>query len=188
MGSGYLQGIDILRQFFDKDSMLHGDPNRHASESEILENIQYDFISWLGESKYMHGLNTIPPSRFSNTNANGLWEYSPFLCGAGLKEALELAYILGVMIWDRIPEVVLLIHIHNMLVERGYLSRPVGLYNTLAEVFPNAFFLNGKPPTSGFSHALEKLVSKTTSLRFEREPNTTAQTAARTGADLHEST
>ena len=49
-------------------------------------------MQWLGETKYAYVLNTIAPYRFSNTNANGLWDYSPFLCGVGLAEALELAY------------------------------------------------------------------------------------------------
>lgn len=41
-------------------------------------------IMGTGESKYMHGLTTIPPSRFSSSNPNGLQEYSPFLCGVGM--------------------------------------------------------------------------------------------------------
>ncbi|OCK74477.1 hypothetical protein K432DRAFT_420287 [Lepidopterella palustris CBS 459.81] len=59
---GYCNGVNVLNQFFAKDS-------------------RDDFVNWLGESKYMYGLTTIPPSCFSNTKANGLWEYSPFLCG-----------------------------------------------------------------------------------------------------------
>jgi len=78
MGHGCLQAIDILIQFIDKDSELHGDPKRHQDQSEMLKEFQEDFMDWLGYSKYSHGLNTISPSRFSNTNANGLWEYSPF--------------------------------------------------------------------------------------------------------------
>lgn len=94
-------GVHILNQCFDKVTMLHGDPNRDASYKEIpIEPCQY-FINWLGESQYMHGLTTIPPSRFSNTNSNGLWEYSPFLCVAGLLEALDQVAVIGLHIWTK---------------------------------------------------------------------------------------
>ncbi|KAK4125982.1 hypothetical protein N657DRAFT_670132 [Parathielavia appendiculata] len=54
------------------------DPNRHRDVHALLEDLQDDFANWLGESRYKLGLAKIPPSRFSNANANGLWEYSPF--------------------------------------------------------------------------------------------------------------
>lgn len=69
--------------------MIHGDPNRHQQKSATLREFRDDFVDWLGESKYMNGLKTIPPSRFSNSNSNGLWEYYPFLCGVGLMEPWE---------------------------------------------------------------------------------------------------
>lgn len=125
--NGFCQGVNVLIQCFEKDAMLHGDPNRHKEQSEILLEIRDDFVNWLGETKYMYGLTTIPPSRFSNTNANGLWEYSPFLCGIGLMEALELAYGVSFLVWDRIPEPMCLIHLHNMLVQKGYITQPIGL-------------------------------------------------------------
>src|SRR5205814_4051827 len=65
---GFCNGVDVLVQCFGKDAMLHGDPNRHKQQSEILVELRDDFVDWLGETKYMYGLKTIPPSRFSNTN------------------------------------------------------------------------------------------------------------------------
>lgn len=111
-----------------------------------------DFLKyqWLGESKYMHGLTGIPPSRFSNTNTNGLWEYSPFLCGVGLMESLELVYDISLVLWSNLPEPMLLMHLHNMLVQKGYL-KPVGLYAALEIIFPATFFADGKLPTHDFA-------------------------------------
>lgn len=59
-------------------------------------------------------------------------------------EALELSYCLTLFIWDQIPEPVCIIHLHNMLVERGYIKQPVGLYASLAGLFTEAFFVDGK--------------------------------------------
>lgn len=158
-GRGYCHGVDMLKQVLDKDAMIHGNPSRHHITSQVLTEARDDFVNWLGESKYMYGLNTIPPSRFSNTNANGLWEYSPFLCGVGLLEALELAQCMGLYVFDRTPEAMCLIHLHNMLVQKGLISRPVGLYDSLQGLLPDAFFLNGTIPKSNFGEALTSMTN-----------------------------
>jgi hypothetical protein len=184
LGRGYCHGVDVLKQFFEKDARMHGNPNRHRDHSELLTEFRYDFINWLGESKYMYGLTTIPPSRFSNTNANGLWEYSPFLCGVGLIEALGLAYAVGLLIMDRIPEPRCVIHLHNMLVHKGYISQPVGLYASLQSLFPEAFFADGHIPTSGFATAFTAAHDKSGS-RHATIQIKTARATARTAFDIH---
>lgn len=181
-GRGFLQAEFILKQLFEKDGALHGSVDRHRESYSLLEGFSMDFRDWLGESKYMYGLTDIPPSRFTNTSANGLWEYSPFLCGVGLMEGLELAYLVSMQIWDRIPEPALLAHLHNMLVQKGYLKRPVGLYSSLELFFKSAFFVGGKIPTSDFAHALSALIREFASVRpSQRQAG--ARAAAET--DIH---
>ncbi|KAF4442143.1 hypothetical protein FALBO_17303 [Fusarium albosuccineum] len=109
----------------------------------------------------MYGLNTIPPSRFSDHNANGLWEYSPFLCGSGLMEGLELSYRLSMMLWEQMPEPILLIHLHHAAVEKGYLTRPIGLYQSIEDLMKESFFVKGQPPTSNFGEALLAKIGET---------------------------
>lgn len=150
-GKGFPQGSHVLKQLLERDSMLHGDPNRHQSQISVLECLMWDFRDWLGESKYMYGLKTLPPSRFSNSNANGLWEYSPFLCGTGLAESLEIVYRFGLVLWDKVPEPMLLVHLHNMLVQKKYLERPIGLFAALGETFSEAFFADGCSSSSGMT-------------------------------------
>lgn len=168
-GKGFLQGTDVLKQLLERDSMLHGDPSRHQGQIAVLEGLLWDFRDWLGESKYMYGLQTLPPSRFSNSNANGLWEYSPFLCGVGLAEGLELGYRFGSLLWDQIPEPMLLVHLHNMLVQKKYLDRPIGLFAALEDTFRAAFFADGRPPTSDFPQALSSRVDKTGTRLAQRQ-------------------
>ncbi|KAL3486947.1 hypothetical protein BJX62DRAFT_214495 [Aspergillus germanicus] len=133
--------------------MLHGDDSRHELRIKLVREVQEDFVNWLGESKYMHGLTTIPPSRFSNTNTNGLWEYSPYLCGVGLQEGLEIAHSVGLQLWDHLTEPACLVHLHNMLVKKGYLAKYIGLYASLEDIFTDEFFANGKVPDSNFSES-----------------------------------
>ncbi|KFA80132.1 hypothetical protein S40288_04647 [Stachybotrys chartarum IBT 40288] len=84
---GSLHGEFILEQGLQKNGISRGDPDTHQLEATILEALKDEFREFLGESKYASGLHTITPSRFSNTNTNtnGIWEYSPFLCGAEKK-------------------------------------------------------------------------------------------------------
>lgn len=117
----------------------------------------------------MYGLQTLPPSRFSNSNANGLWEYSPLLYGAGLAEGLEIGYRFGQLLWDQIPEPMLLIHLHNMLVQKKYLDRPIGLFASLEETFRTAFFADGRVPTSNSPQALSSRVDKTGTHMAQRQ-------------------
>lgn len=153
-GSGYLLSAKFLQHFL-RNPTENGDPLRYAaSHADIIKAHFEEFRDWLGESKYKSGMNTIPPSRFSDTNSNGLWEYSPLLCGVGLVEALEIAYRLGMSVWDRMSEPVLAVHLHNMLVQKGYIAEPVGLYKSLQHIFQKALFDHGAVPTSNFAAAL----------------------------------
>ncbi|ORX97348.1 hypothetical protein BCR34DRAFT_578009 [Clohesyomyces aquaticus] len=181
-GQGFLQAVEILTQLMEKDVQQVHDPNRHREMSQILDDMKFDLVNWLGESKYMYGLNTIPASRFSKHNANGLWEYSPLLCATGMVEALVLTQRLSMMMWDRLPEPTLVIHLHNMLVQKGYLKKPVGLYENLQELLTDSFFPHGVP-TSRFYDTLVKRVQ----LRQDRTSLRERQAVGRDASkDIHE--
>ncbi|KAI5919301.1 hypothetical protein F4810DRAFT_512283 [Camillea tinctor] len=182
---GFLKAVEVIQQLFERDGALQGNPNRHKPHFEVLKEAQEDFINWLGESKYMYGLKTIPPSRFSHINPNGLWEYSPFLCGAGLMEGLELSYLLGMLIWDRIPEPMMLIHLHNMLVQKGLISQPIGMFHSLQDLFPDAWFADGKAPTHDFDQALLTRIEETSARRAVFHRRSIARAAMRTSLDIH---
>ncbi|KAF6819192.1 hypothetical protein CPLU01_13135 [Colletotrichum plurivorum] len=182
--TGFLQSVYILRQCLDKFGANDGSSGRFRKPAlDILEELNLDFRDWLGESKYMYGLNKIPPSRFFNTNANGLWEYSPFLCGVGLMEALELAYRGTMILWETLPEPTLVIHLHNMLVQKGYLAQPVGLFASLQDLLPEAFFASGKPPTSNFHLALADRMVKATTV--QRGSKLLSKPSAHQVQDIH---
>lgn len=152
-GWGYLQAAKVLRQVL-QNITGKGDPFGLAGHAKMIEIQFEDFRDWLGESDYMSGMSTLPPSRFSDTNSNGLWEYSPFLCGVGLMEGLEIAYRLGMSLWDRMPEPVLAVQLHNILVQKGYITEPVELYRDLQHIFQDSFFKQGAVPTSNFAATL----------------------------------
>ncbi|CZT52418.1 uncharacterized protein RSE6_13753 [Rhynchosporium secalis] len=185
IGRGFLQSVDIITQVLEKDAMLYGDPDRVKSESEVLTIMKEDFIDWLGDSKYRHGLTNIPPSLFSSTNANGLHEYSPFSCGVGLAEGLDLAYALGNNLWDRLPEPMCVIHLHNMMVELG-LIRETGLLSSLAQLFADSFFREGKAPKEDFIGALNSVCASSTSRQATFQRKALQRSISRTVVDIHD--
>jgi hypothetical protein len=177
-GHGFCQAVDSLVLLLERDPMLQS--RRHQQLSEVLKLFRDDLIEWLGESKYMYGLTTIPPSRFSNTNSNGLWEYSPFLCGVSLVEVLEVSYNIGLMVWNEIPEPTCAIHLHNMLVQKGYIKQQVGLYASLQELFKSTLLPGGRVPSSKFIEAFQKVMSETCSRGAIFQRTTLRRTALRT--------
>ncbi|WOO83564.1 uncharacterized protein LOC62_05G007082 [Vanrija pseudolonga] len=127
-------------------------PGMSDQMAKLLDVLKDEFVSWLGECEYMVGIEGIAPSQFTSTNPNGLHEYSPYLCGVGLVEALQLVYQLIVHVWDVTPDIVLLMHVHNKLVQTGQL-KPVAQFEYLGDGFANDFFADGIPPTKAFGPA-----------------------------------
>ena len=127
---GYLKASDeldsVLRMCTEKS-----DKSGYLQHAKIIQTQAESFRHWLSESKRRSDSSTFPPFRFSDSRLNRLWEYSPFLCVVGLIQGLEIAYHMGLSLWDRMHEPVLAIHIHNMLVKKGYITKPVGLYEDL---------------------------------------------------------
>jgi hypothetical protein len=152
---GFWYTADLLTLFLARDVVRYGSDGVNETTIGLVSIVREDFVNWLGESKYMEGLTSIPPSRFSNTSPNGLWEYSPYLCGVGLRGGLEIAHGLGLAIWDAHTEPAYLMHLHNMLVKKGYISGPIDLYAGIGDIFTKEFFANGKVPDSQFTNGLK---------------------------------
>jgi hypothetical protein len=158
-GHGVLQSMDVLKQLIAKDPDSQRGSSQYFDICELLDELRLDFVDWLGESQYMHGLKTVPPSSFSKHNSNGLWEYSPLLCAAGLVEGIVLVQRVMMQLWDNMPEPTLAIHLQNMLVKQGYLERPTGLFGTIEALHVDQFFHDGIP-TKDFAGALTARVSQ----------------------------
>ncbi|CAG9987568.1 unnamed protein product, partial [Clonostachys byssicola] len=149
--TGSLQAESVLQQLLERDGIRRGHPEAHSARCAILKQIRDEFDGCLGRTILAAGLDTIPTSRFADTDVNGLYNYSPFQCGVGSLEALELSYLVSTYIWDQVPEPLMLLHLHNMVVKKGYLKTPVELWLALEQIFGEALFPTGKAPTSRFA-------------------------------------
>lgn len=69
-------------------------------------------------------------------------------------DALNLAYLVSMRILEEFPAPTVLIHLHNLLVEKGYIKIPIEAWNTIMGPLLPAIFINGERPTSHFEDAL----------------------------------
>lgn len=104
-----------------------------------------------------------PDSRFeaAGASANGLWLYSPFLCGAGLAEALGFTYGYAMRAWENTGAPLnTLLHLYNLLQRNSHLPKPIPLLDELTHIYGKRCFAasGGVPPTSdylkAFSHSV----------------------------------
>ncbi|KAK7458481.1 hypothetical protein Landi51_01304 [Colletotrichum acutatum] len=125
-----------------------------------------DFIHLLGVSRMAEGAKDRHEvaSRFLHVNSNGLWDYSPYLCGVGLVEGLQHAYRTSMAAWNRVHEPFTFVHLHNMLKERGYLEQSTYV-NRLAgffrAFFKDSIFDEGKIPKANFAKGFQDVFNRT---------------------------
>ena len=112
--------------------------------------------AWMGNSE--RAFDSAAASQFAPSK-NGLWDYSPFICGAGLAEGLELVYRMSMLLWDEIPHPTLVIHLHNMCVKKGYLEQPRDLLQALENTFTAAFYKSSIVPDQDFHRQFPQLLA-----------------------------
>ncbi|KAM7194528.1 hypothetical protein V8F20_007884 [Naviculisporaceae sp. PSN 640] len=182
---GFLTNAHVLEELLGQEGREASTQGYNKEIIEMVRSMRVEFRDWLGQTGQKDGLNQIPPSRFSKTNPEGLWERSPMLCGTGLVEALIMASQLGLRVWDRVPEVTSLVHLHNMLHKQGFIPQAIGLLDRMQDVdmFLGCFYENSAipGPTSDYDKALlHHRLTKAAFLKSQRgRERQTAEGAAR---------
>lgn len=77
------------------------------------------------------------------------------------------------------------VHLYNILLRRGYLSKAIGLYDALLRFFPKSFFPNGKAPISNFGSAFHARLSGTGARQDVFQQRASARAATRATGDIH---
>ncbi|KAH0497981.1 hypothetical protein TgHK011_005262 [Trichoderma gracile] len=181
---GFSRGVSALRSLWESF--------RHTGEAYedvatcigLYEELSRQFDEALGVSQVAR-MPEVALSRFSTTNRNGLWDYSPFLCGAGLVEALELSYRCAMRLWDELREILPVVYLHGCMVTYRHLESPLPLFHRLNTMFHKSFFSADGGPIYDFSkgfplHGSERKVHK---YRFQERPSRRANTSVSTIED-----
>lgn len=143
----------VLQAELHYQSQAQRDSKVYTDHSRVIGLLTAYLDEHLGSSDLDRARADIPPSRFSPANSNGLWCYSPFLCGVGLAESLQLVYAATMSIWDTMPEIAIIAHLHNMLKTKEYLTQKGGAIQLVAVVFEDILFADHKAPKSDFFSA-----------------------------------
>ncbi|KAK7449413.1 hypothetical protein Landi51_05837 [Colletotrichum acutatum] len=147
VSNGLLRSANLMADFYGAEFR-----NAHRQPMMGFLSVFCREFDFLGQSVPMNG-DILPISRFDRTGLNGMWRYSPYLCGVGVMEGLERVYRTSMLIWDSLEEPTAMIHLHNMLVQNGHIKKPLAHYQVLQEMFRESFFLDGQVPQSNFAEA-----------------------------------
>jgi hypothetical protein len=166
--------------------ILSADAEGNRDTIRLLEGLEHDFGNWLGESRPAN----MPVSRLANSGKNALWEYSPFLSGVSLLEALEVAYQTGIHVMERVPAVTTVAYLYRRLITctTDTESDPDPLYNDLDTMLRPGFFVDGKLPTSNFGQALSSRVAmRKRNSKSQPPPHSGAKKKAPKTYDIYQS-
>jgi hypothetical protein len=142
-----------------------------------------DFHNFLGEHVYAKKEGPwkgIEGSRFGQDDADGLHKYSPFLCGAGLEEALSLSYKQMMWLWQEMREPVLLLHMYRFLKQLDYLQ-PVALWECLEILFKGCVF-----PAERYQDDTADVGKTLQVLMGMRQTTRSGTTTTHVGTNIHE--
>ncbi|KAL6879062.1 hypothetical protein J3F83DRAFT_711811 [Trichoderma novae-zelandiae] len=184
-GFGFSRGISALKSLWGSFKHCGTACDDVTTCIRLYEELSMEFSEALGVSQLVQ-MPAALPSRFSATNANGLWDYSPFLCGAGLAEALELSYRCAMMLWDKLRELLLVVYLHGMLSAHGYIEEPLRMFIQLDVMFHESFFSREGQPSYDFGTGMKSRTPKrkTREHRLQERSNRRAISSACSARDF----
>lgn len=138
----------LLLQEFEKDRDRNGDPTAWSHPVLYLTIISNELLSF-GITP-LDFIPEAPRSMFSKSSKNGLWLYSPYLCGTGMVEMLNLSYEWGTKCWDRSGYITAVVHLYNLLFQNGHLQKPIAIFESVIEIFNKDLFRGGQRPMKKF--------------------------------------
>ncbi|KAH0438420.1 hypothetical protein CcaCcLH18_03407 [Colletotrichum camelliae] len=153
---GYIQGASTLKQILrEQHKASRGFDNYHFA-NEVIKSLESELSQWLPPS------NSQKPPAFASqlpaTGCKGLLQHSPWLCGDSLIQGLNLAFRTAMIIWESIPEPMMLTLLHNMLVEEGLLEE-IEILGKMKFYFPDSIQLDGSPVSDPFSKWMKSLTT-----------------------------
>ena len=89
--------------------------------------------------------NDTPKSLFAKNTNNGLWLFSPYLCGTAQVEFFNYSYEWGARIWDFSGLMIGFFHFYNMLLQCGHIKRQIPFFEQAIDLFKDDIFKNGRP-------------------------------------------
>lgn len=147
------EALKLLVQEFEEYKERGGDPSEWSHPILYLNIILNEALSF--GSTPLDFIPVAPRSMFSTSSKNGLWLYSPYLCGTGMVEMLNLSYEWGTKCWDRSGYIKAFIHLYNLLLQNGHLQQPIAIFERVIEIFKDDLFRGGQRPIKTFLNSFK---------------------------------
>ncbi|KAJ4130262.1 hypothetical protein NW768_007245 [Fusarium equiseti] len=177
--------IDEINFHFAKFLGLHV----YSKDQQLVEAVAKKFSLQVQVAKnrnvvktYENEFKDAPPSLFASNAKHGLQEYSPFLCGAGLEEALSLSYKPFMYLWQEMREPLLLIRLYRYLKGIGFLTHRIPLWEGLEILFEKCFFTEEEIKAQRMSAPS----AQTNSLLRKLHETTSGTRTYISGSDMHD--
>ena len=142
------EATELLLEEFKKDRERKGDPTEWSHPIMSLEKLLHQ-AAVLGTTP-LDFVSEAPRSLFSKSSKNGVWLYSPYLCGTGMVEMLNMSYDWGTKCWDRSGYMEAFFHLYNLLLQNGHLKKPIEMLERVIEIFKDDIFRGRQRPTKKF--------------------------------------
>ncbi|RGP74461.1 hypothetical protein FLONG3_6020 [Fusarium longipes] len=155
--------------------------------TSILQYIltsEEDFRNYVGTHMYAKGeghWKGVETSRFGPEDADGLHKYSPFLCGAGLEEALSISFKQMMSLWQEMREPLLLLHMYRFLKQNRYLTGPIDLWESLEILFKGCVF-----PADAYQNSTMNSARTLSTLQNMQRQASSGTRFVDQGRDIHE--
>lgn len=144
----WTQATELLLEEFKKDRDRKGNPTEWSHPIIHLDIMMKEAVL-LGMTP-LDFLPGAPRSLFSKSSKNGLWLYSPYLCGTGMVEMLNMSYDWGTKCWDRSGYMQGFFHLYNMLLQNGHIRKPIDLLERVIDTFKEDIFRGRERPTKRY--------------------------------------
>ena len=144
MRDRWMNSTTVLLKELEEDRDKRKDPGLWSHPLLYLPRLMEDTYS-LGETVLVEDEDVLPASLFAKSTANGLWLYSPYLCGTGMVEMFNTAYDWGTKCWHHSGFMVGFFHLYNVLLENGHLKKPIDFFERVIEVFKEDIFGSHRP-------------------------------------------
>ncbi|KAF9870995.1 hypothetical protein CkaCkLH20_11412 [Colletotrichum karsti] len=134
---GFVSGAENLKQALEKRYARHNKCTKYQTAALVIDALRVDLTFWLTATPRVASV-VQPHSQFSTTDCKGIMKYSPWLCGVGLIDALDLTFRMTMYIWELIPEPTLLLVLYAPLA-RHNVAKNVEFFNNARTLFPDIF-------------------------------------------------
>ncbi|KAK0747280.1 hypothetical protein B0T21DRAFT_446223 [Apiosordaria backusii] len=138
-GPGFIAGVDLVLPYLDLQD--------NTPAWEMLTALRHNFVNRLGSPAHSAAPEDASIPNFAARDKSTVFlNASPFFCGDGLLEAVDIAHLAGMQVLWSVGHITVIVHIYNLLLKKNVLEKPIPLWEHLTQLVRVTVFSGGNPP------------------------------------------